>query len=246
MSSSATREKSPQSAKIRIFEKVRDSVLADIRSGELSPGDKLPSERDLSQKYGVSRSAVREGLRALETSGVLRFEKGTTGGAFIRHTSSDGIVRSLRDMIALGNIPFSDVVAVRISLLQLAIDLAVARATDEDFAQLDRNIDDLEATVDSGDPIATIGPVMDFNRLLGKASHNPVLELVIDTVASLMEEVLERLRLPTLIDLVTPRRTIVRHMRQRDVAAAKAELVTHLEFTTRYVLAQTELPEQER
>jgi DNA-binding FadR family transcriptional regulator len=245
MTSEGTRNGAQSQARVRVFEQVRDAVLADIRSGELCPGDKLPSERDLSQKYGVSRSAVREGLRVLEASGVLRFAKGTTGGAFVRQTSSDGIARSLRDMIALGNIPFSDVVAVRISLLQLAIDLAVTRASADDFAALDRNIDDLSATAELGDPIATIGPVMDFNRLLGKASHNPVLELVIDTVASLMEDVLERLKLPTKIDLVAPRRKIVAKLRARDAEAAKHELSRHLEQTTSYVLEHAARPQGE-
>jgi DNA-binding FadR family transcriptional regulator len=245
MTSQGTRNGAQSQARVRVFEHVRDAVLADIRTGALSPGDKLPSERDLSQKYGVSRSAVREGLRALETSGVLRFAKGTTGGAFIRQTSSDGIVRSLRDMIVLGGIPFRDVVAVRISLLQLAIDLAVTRASADDFVALDRNIDDLSATLELGDPIATIGPVTDFNRLLGKASHNPVLELVIDTVASLMEDVLQRLALPTKIDLVAPRREIVAKLRARDAEAAKHELSRHLEQTTSYVLEYAARPQGE-
>ena len=235
MTSQGTRNGAQSQARVRVFE--QDAVLADIRSGELCPGDKLPSERDLSQKYGVSRSAVREGLRALETSGVLRFAKGTTGGAFVRQTSSDGIARSLRDMIALGNIPFSDVVAVRVSLMQLAIDLARERASEDDFARLDRNLDDLAATLELGDPRATIGPMMDFNRLIGRRAHNPVLELVVDTVVSLIEDVLEKLLVPAGVDLVGPRRQIVALMRARDADAAKAELVRHYGETTRFVLA---------
>jgi len=84
--------------------------------------------------------------------------------------------------------------------------------------------------------------VMDCKRLLGKASHNPVLELVIDTVASLMEDVLERLKLPTKIDLVAPRRKIVAKLRARDAEAAKHELSRHLEQTTSYVLEQATRP----
>ena len=144
---------------------------------------------------------------------------------------------SLRDMIALGNIPFSDVVAVRVSLMQLAIDLARERASEDDFARLDRNLDDLAATLELGDPRATIGPMMDFNRLIGRCAHNPVLELVVDTVVSLIEDVLEKLLVPAGVDLVGPRRQIVALMRARDADAAKAELVRHYGETTRFVLA---------
>lgn len=225
----------------RVFEKVRDAVLADIRSGTLSPGDRLPSERELSSKYAVSRSAVREGLRALETSGVLRFSKGTTGGAFVREKSADGIARSLNDMIVLGRMPLADLMVVRRSLLLLAIDLVVERGTEEDFAALDANIEEMAAAIAIGDPLVTIEPIMRFNRLLGKSSHNPVLELVIDTVSAIMVDILHKLSLPTAIDMVSPRRAVVTHLRARNAEAAKEAMVGHLSATTRYVLESAEL-----
>jgi GntR family transcriptional repressor for pyruvate dehydrogenase complex len=237
----ASLKKRPAEQKERVFEKVRDAVLADIKLGELAPGDRLPSERELSNKYSVSRSAVREGLRALETSGVLRFTKGTSGGAFVRERSADGIARSLHDMIILGRMPLADIMVVRRSVLMLAIDLVVERGTEEDFAMLDANIEEMAAAIATGDHLATIEPVMRFNRLLGKTSHNPVLELVIDTVSAIMAEVLNKLGLPTVIDLVSPRREIVAHLRKRDADAAKQALANHLYVTTLYVLEKTDL-----
>ncbi len=228
----------------RVFEKVRDAVLTDIKSGELSPGDRLPSERDLSQKYAVSRSAVREGLRVLETSGVLRFAKGTSGGAFVRERSADGIARSLHDMIILGRMPLADLMVVRRSLLLLAIDLAVERADDDDFARLDANIGEMVAALATGDPIATVEPIMRFNRLLGKSSHNPILELVIDTVTAVMAEVLNKLSLPTAVDMVSPRRAISEKLRSRDAEGAKEALIDHLFAITRYVLENADLDGQ--
>ncbi|MFA7595956.1 MAG: FCD domain-containing protein [Novosphingobium sp.] len=238
---STSLKKRPAAQKERVFEKVRDAVLADIKAGELAPGDRLPSERELSSKYSASRSAVREGLRALETSGVLRFAKGTSGGAFVRERSADGIARSLHDMIILGRMPLADIMVVRRSLLLLAIDLAVERATEEDFARLDANIEEMAAAIATGDPSVTTEPVMRFNRLLGKSSHNPVLELVIDTVSAIMAEVLNRLGLPTVIDLVSPRRVIVAHLRNRDADSAKEAFASHLSVTTRYVLERADL-----
>jgi DNA-binding FadR family transcriptional regulator len=234
-------KKGSPNQKERVFEKVRDAVLADIQAGELVPGDRLPSERDLSSKYAVSRSAVREGLRALETSGVLRFAKGTSGGAFVRERSADGIARSLHDMIILGRMSLADIMVVRRSILLLAIDLAMERATEEDFACLEKNIDEMAAIISTGDPIASIEPIMRFNRLLGKSSHNPVLELVIDTVSAIMSEVLHKLGLPTMMDLVSPRRKIVGYMRAGDIEAAKQALTDHLAATTAYVLERADL-----
>lgn len=231
----SSKGKSP-AAKVRVFERVRDAVLDDIRAGELSSGDRLPSERELSQKYSVSRSAVREGLRALETSGVLRFAKGTKGGAFVREKSVDGIARSLRDMITLGQMPLSDIMVVRRNLLLLALDLAVDRGTEADFSGLEDNVERLKAAIETGDPLATVEPVMEFNCLLGSASHNPVLELVVDTVSAIMADLLQELKLPTHIDLISPRRAIIGHLRSRNAEAAKELLARHLSDTTKYVL----------
>ncbi|MFD2580181.1 FadR/GntR family transcriptional regulator [Novosphingobium colocasiae] len=60
----------------RAFERVSEAILQDIREEKLRPGDKLPSERALADAFSVNRHAVREALRTLEMSGVLRFAKG--------------------------------------------------------------------------------------------------------------------------------------------------------------------------
>ncbi|CAM4298937.1 FadR family transcriptional regulator [Novosphingobium lubricantis] len=228
----------------RVFETVRRAVLDAIRTGELQPGDKLPSERALAEKYLVSRSAVREALRTLESSGVLRFEKGQFGGAFVREHSADGITQSFRDMILLGNMPFSELILVRRSLLQLAVELAAVRGLEADFALLDANIDATQRAVERGDPLATIEPVLQFNVLLGKASHNPVLMLVIDMLVQIMTELLRSLALPTRIDLVTPRRMIVAFLRDGRGAEARDLLMAHLAETSQYVLEHARLQEE--
>jgi GntR family transcriptional regulator, transcriptional repressor for pyruvate dehydrogenase complex len=231
-------------SRTRVFETVRVSILDTIRSGGLLPGDRLESERALADRHSVSRSAVREALRTLESSGVLRFEKGQSGGAFVREHSADGITQSFRDMILLGNMPFGELMRVRLCLLELAVELGAERGLEADFVKLDSNIDATQLAVDTGDPFATIEPVMAFNALLGKASHNPVLMLVIDMLVQIMLELLRSLELPTTIDLITPRRQIVQFMRERNGLAARALLLEHITETTDYVLKMTKLRDE--
>lgn len=235
----------PENGHSRVFERVREAVLHGIREGDLVPGDRLPSERELSSRFSISRSAVREALRTLEISGVLRFEKGQSGGAFVRESSADGISRSFRDMVILGRMPLSDLMTVRRSLLVLAIELATERAAEDDFDRLDASIDRMIAAIATGDNRASVVPIMEFNRLLGRISQNPVLELVVDMVSKIMTELLQELQLPTSIDLVSPRRAIVSHMRRGEAEAAKNILADHLEETTRYVLASANLAERD-
>lgn len=231
-------------SKVRQFERLRDTILDDIRSGRLNPGDKLPAERTLSDQYGISRHAVREALRTLEMSGVLRFTKGASGGAFIRESTGDGVSQSIRDMIVLGRMPLADLVAVRINLLVHALELAVIHATPEELDELDANIDETAEAVALGDPVATIAPVLEFNILLGRMSHNVVLSMLIDSLAMIMKDLLLVYRLTTEVDLVTPRRTIARCIREKNFAGAAAALRAHYAETTQYVVERAALPEK--
>lgn len=225
----------------RIFERVQEAIMDDIQHARVKPGDRLPSERALAEKFGVSRHAVREALRTLEMSGVLRFAKGVSGGAFVRKNSSDGVSQSIRNMILLGRMPLSDLAVVRISLLVLAVELAAERATEEDFADLDANIDETQAAILKNDSCATITPVLEFVSLLGRASHNLVLDMLLESIVEIMREVLFAYQLPTEIDIISPRRDVVRALRDRDIIRAVEGIRSHYEQVTEYVLKKVSL-----
>jgi DNA-binding GntR family transcriptional regulator len=89
-----------------------------------------------------------------------------------------------------------------------------------------------------GDPLATIDPLVEFNRVLGRASHNLVLSMLIDSVAEIVADVLRVYRLTSEIELVAPRRAVVAALRARDAAEAARILTAHYAQTTRYVLSR--------
>ena len=67
----------------RVSQVIVDQIKLLIRDGRLQPGDRLPSERELCQRFGVSRVTVREALRVLEAGGLLAIRVGAHGGAFL-------------------------------------------------------------------------------------------------------------------------------------------------------------------
>ena len=85
----------------RLYERVVDKVLELISSGAWKPGFRLPSERELSEAFGVSRTVVREAVKALEARGVL--ESATGSGVSVRRADFNIVSQSLRTYIQLAN-----------------------------------------------------------------------------------------------------------------------------------------------
>ena len=215
---------------------VHDHILERIKSGELVTGSKLPAERELSATLGVARQAIREAIRSLEMSGVLRLERGANGGAFVRETGPDGLVYSVRNMLILGRLPLIDLLEVRASLLGQAVRLAASRGTAKDFMLIGRNIDHLARCVASGDQISTIVPSTDFFRLTARASCNPLMTLFVDAIAILVEDMLTALKQWPKIDGVTPRRQVLAAMRARRGKEAEETIRAHLEESNELLL----------
>src|SRR5689334_1123222 len=78
----------------RIFEEICDAIRARLISGELKAGDRLPSERELSEMLDVSRTALREAIRSLEIAGIVEMKKGSRGGAFITQSGAGQVTRT--------------------------------------------------------------------------------------------------------------------------------------------------------
>ncbi|WP_068076559.1 GntR family transcriptional regulator [Novosphingobium lentum] len=221
----------------RTFENVQGHILDRIRSGDLHSGDRLPPERELASSLGVGRSAVREALRSLEMSGVLRFKRGAGGGAFVRESGSEGIESSIRSMLILGRLPLADLLEVRASLLGQCARLGAQRGTQQDFARLDTNIDELERCVRTyKDQVAAIKPATEFYRLAARSSHNRLMILLVDAIADLVAEMLTQLKHRPRLDSVTARRDMVAAMREGRADDAARVIRTHSYDTNRLLL----------
>ncbi|WP_328718066.1 FCD domain-containing protein [Streptomyces sp. NBC_00247] len=119
----------------RTHELVLRSIEERVFAGELKAGDRLPPERELAPVLGVSRSALREALRVLETIGVLVAQpgRGPDSGARIVRNPDDALGRLLRLHFALGSYSLEDVMEARVVLERSGFEAAVTHARDEDL-----------------------------------------------------------------------------------------------------------------
>jgi DNA-binding FadR family transcriptional regulator len=134
----------------RTHDALLKDIEADLRSGKIKVGDRLPGERTLAETYGISRASVREAIRILDAMGVLRSSVGSgpTSGAIVISDPSAGLSSALRLHVASNRLPVADIVQTRVLLETWTARAGAARAGgDEDLeqaAQLLHAMDDPE------------------------------------------------------------------------------------------------------
>src|SRR5713101_5837043 len=128
----------------RAFEEIAGQIRGELVSRRLRAGDRLPAERALAEQFGVSRNTLREALRSLENAGLLRLQKGATGGAFVRESTGDAVITGLRDMFHLGAIQPEHLTEARVLIESIAVRTACDRATPQDVQALNANVAALE------------------------------------------------------------------------------------------------------
>src|SRR5215470_13232107 len=124
----------------RIFEEICDAIRDKLVTGELKAGDRLPSERELSEMLNVSRTALREAIRSLEIAGIVELRKGSKGGAFITQSGAGQVTRTFRDMLDFGHVSLATLLEARLLVMDAVVRAACERAKTADIERLSRNV----------------------------------------------------------------------------------------------------------
>jgi GntR family transcriptional repressor for pyruvate dehydrogenase complex len=163
----------------RISALIVDQVRALIREGKLSPGDRLPPEREMCERFDVSRVTVREALRVLEASGLVEIRVGAHGGAFVTQPTSDRVGASIVDLLTLSPVTATEVTEVRMVLEVGIIPLICENVDDEDIAELNAICDRQQTALDTGDYHVSLSA--EFHARLAAATHNTAFEMLIQS-----------------------------------------------------------------
>jgi GntR family transcriptional regulator, transcriptional repressor for pyruvate dehydrogenase complex len=222
----------------RAFEEIADQIRKEISDRRLKAGDRLPAERALAEQFGVSRNTLREALRSLENAGLLRLQKGASGGAFVRHSTGDAIVTGLRDMFHLGAIRPEHLTEARVLIESIAVREACERAAPEDVQALNENIAAAErAERDKIDFFDQAAIHLEFHRIIARATKNPVMEIVMEALIDVMQHFIRAIGQTRNPWVMPSRRRFMKHFAAGDAEAAVAEMEQHLERLNRYYLS---------
>ncbi len=220
----------------RVFEEICEQVRREMAAGSLRPGDKLPPERELALKLGVSRAAVREALRSLEIAGVVGLQKGAHGGAFILKGDPDIVTRSIRDMFHLGRISLDNLTEARTLVMQTAMELVCERIRPTAVAALEKNVDRLTTLPASGQASERVAISAEFYRLISQATENTVLQVIIEALTEIVLQQVEQSNIEFFPNLIAHRRRLVEHIAKREVDDAKREMTEHLQRLRRHLM----------
>jgi DNA-binding FadR family transcriptional regulator len=155
------------------YRRVAEAVERDIVAGRLKAGEPLGTEASLVAQFGVNRSTVREGIRLLEHSGLVR--RDSSRRLWIERPRTERLVSSMRRALVLHEVTFRELYEAAMALQLATIEAAVANADDDDLAALEENISRTQAAL--ADAEATARLDAEFHALVGRASHNRVLQL---------------------------------------------------------------------
>lgn len=162
---------------VRASERIVEQIEEAITQGELRPGDRLPSERDLMATFEVSRPTVREALRVLESSGLVRSKHGDPRGPEILAATPATLHKSLTRLARLDVVSLLELVQFRIMLEGSACALAAQRRTNEQLAELDAAIVTMGDVVTHGFEAFSQADVA-FHATVWRASGNQLIEIV--------------------------------------------------------------------
>src|SRR5439155_10446564 len=169
----------------RLSDKVADLLLETIVVRQLQPGERLPSERELGEQFGVSRTVIREAVRALAAKGVIevRTGSGLRVAAVDSATVSESMSLFLRGSSTLD---YPKVHEVRAVLEVEVAGLAAERATEDDIAKLRAICERMEAAADVEE--AALQDV-EFHRVIAAATHNDLYLLLLDSIGDALVQI---------------------------------------------------------
>jgi GntR family transcriptional repressor for pyruvate dehydrogenase complex len=221
----------------RISSLIVEQIRELIHEGQLAAGDRLPSERELGERFGVSRVTVREALRGLEANGLVAIRVGARGGAFVTAPTGAQVGKGISDLLTLSVLTPAQVTEAR-QVFELGIvPLVCKRADDTDIADLLQMCDDADAVLEKQNRYP-VSMSAEFHNRLAQATHNPALEMFAQSFHEPMVMSLRRAQeeSPQMgIVGVTEHRQFVEAVRRRDVAAAEAVMREHLARTAERV-----------
>mgnify|MGYP001235051838 CR=1 FL=1 len=223
------------------YKRVATLIEREIISGRVKPGELLPTEGDLAAQLGVHRSTIREGIRSLENSGLIRRVGGKRLVVSIPDRSA--VAWSTTRALGLRKVSFRELWEVQMEMEPFSASLAAQRVSEEIQQEIAANVDALAKNIDDDEAVIELD--IEFHRLLAKASKNQALMLSLEPIGILLFSAtvdLYKKVPPARHRLLHAHRIIADAVFARDEETARTWMAKHIrDFRRGYIVAGTDL-----
>ncbi len=213
--------------KKKAYEDVVKQIRTLIEGGRLKRDDQLPTERELSETFKVSRATVREAIRTLESMKLVQSRQGN--GTYVLASSEEALVQPLAAALFHEKDDILDIFYIRKSIEPYVAQLAAQNATVQDIKEMEKIMREQAAYIKQGENI--VESDASFHCLLAKAAKNRVMERLLLALVDLLGETREKY----LQDDLRAKKSLEGHQRvlsaikNGDCAAARKSMLRHLE-----------------
>jgi GntR family transcriptional repressor for pyruvate dehydrogenase complex len=235
---------------VRISDHIQKKIKDAILDGRLKSGDRLPTEKEMAEQFGVSVVTLREALRASEIFGLIEKRKGQGGGIFVSQMDDESVKTSLGYYLTFQHLSYHHLLEVRTIIEPSIIRLVVDKLTDEQIRELEDNVGYCEKRAQEVIPFLTDTDFfdldqksIDFHRLLAKATGNPILSLTVDYVFDFLYACESEVLSPDvrfIMDNTKDHRIILDYLKLRDRDHAEQAMVEHLKTVNKTLAAMGE------
>ncbi|WHH57016.1 FadR/GntR family transcriptional regulator [Petroclostridium sp. X23] len=225
--------------KKRVYEDIVQQFLQKIESGELTVGDKIPTELELVEQLGVSRTSIREALRAMELIGIVESKVG--GGTYVKHLSMDKAFLNLARVVTKDEKFILDMFDVRILLETYSARLAAKNRTDQHLLALRQSIETLKEDIKNNG----FGLAADslFHKTVAEAADNSALISILTLCSELLSSSIELANAyVNALDIVSEHEEMYNAIEQRNEKLAEKLMRSHIKRAydrTKFIVTNT-------
>jgi GntR family transcriptional regulator, transcriptional repressor for pyruvate dehydrogenase complex len=223
---------------------IENRISGMIINGKVKPGDKLPTEKELSDQFDVSIVTVREALRGLEVAGMIEKRRGKGGGIYVTEIDNESVMKALHNFLKRRDFSAHHLAQVRLMIEPTMVKIVAGQITSEGLDNLEKNLIYCENKLEkeTGDirlkDYHSLGEKnVEFHRLIAQATNNPVLVLTMDYVLDFIADFKKSIFTPDIrfcLQVAKEHRAIFSALKERQGEEAEARMLSHLKYLEKY------------
>jgi DNA-binding FadR family transcriptional regulator len=220
---------------------VAQRIVRDIVRSGMKPGELLPPERMMLEKYETGRGTLREALRLLEFQGVISLKPGPGGGPVLMSPAASNLASSLMLLMQLNQAPYRAIVEVRNAFEPMISQLAAERMSDDQLGELEGTIEAMRADLNDRDQFLESNKR--FHDIIAWSSGNVLFGYLIDSLLGILDGTVIGIDYPShrRAAILKAHEEIYEALAKRDPQASEDRMREHIDAYTRY--AQKKFPD---